>query len=80
MKCGDVLQSDEGTMKQCVWLLLVVLMVVDVAVTSSNVFCSHEFAAAVVRACVRIRTARTPHAKASATVFGSYTYCCEYVQ
>jgi len=71
---GDVRQSDRRPMmKLCVSLLIVglLLMRAHVAVTTSNVFCSHEFAAAVVRACVRIRTARTPYAKAAPPVLGN---------
>ena len=57
-------QREQKIMKPCVAVLIIMFTIVQVA-RSSNIFCTHEFAAAVVRACVRIRTARTPHAKAS---------------
>jgi len=60
----------QRTMKLRVVMMIVMFMIVRVEPTS-NVFCSHEFAAAVVRACVRIRRARAPDTEASSSVFGT---------
>jgi len=58
-------------MKLVCSLILIVTLVIVHNATSSNVFCSHEFAAAVVRACVRMRTARAPDTDTADSVFGT---------